>query len=138
MYVSPQHMYSCSILLSKTSCSDWALNRACDPGHNIYELCNILVKFRFTTNKLLLDIQYSKRYIRVTKQVVKRLQTQSLRKLGSIAKVSKLGKHTAQLDLDVFKKFFTKDWALIQTGRLIEPWLDIRSFAMQQLFKQQL
>ena len=68
----------------------------CNPGHNILELYNILVKIRFTSSKTKLDIQYSKLGTRVTSRVAERLKTQDLRKLGNIRKISSLGGHIAQ------------------------------------------
>ena len=49
------------------------ISRACNPGHNILEHYNILVQIRFTTNKRKLDIQYSKRGIRIASRVAERL-----------------------------------------------------------------
>ena len=45
-----------------------------NPGHNILELYNILVKIRFTTSKTKLDIQHSKLGTRVASRVPERLQ----------------------------------------------------------------
>ena len=43
-------------------------------GHNILELCNVLVQIRFTTSKTKRDIQYSKLNIRVASRVAERLK----------------------------------------------------------------
>ena len=58
------------------------ISRACNPGHNILEHYNILVQIRFTTNKRKLDIQYSKRGIRIASRVAERLKTQKNMKFG--------------------------------------------------------
>ena len=56
------------------------VNRTYNPGHNILELYNILVKIRFTTSKTKLDIQYSKFGTRVASRVAERLKAQEIRK----------------------------------------------------------
>ena len=55
-----------------------------NPGHDILELYNILVKIRFTTSKTKLDIQCSK----LGTGVVEQLKTQVLRELEYIRKIS--------------------------------------------------
>ena len=65
-------------------------------GHNILELYNILVQIRFTTSKRKLDIQYRKLGIRVALRVAEWLNTQDLRKLGHVKKISNLGGDIAQ------------------------------------------
>ena len=67
-----------------------------NPGCNILELYNILVQIRFTTSERKLDIQYSKLGIGVASPVVERLETQDLRKLGNILRISNLGGDRAQ------------------------------------------
>ena len=67
----------------------------CNPGHNILELCNILVQIRFTTSKMKLDIKYSKLSIQVVSQVSKQLTIYDLRKLENIRKISNFGGHIA-------------------------------------------
>ena len=77
---------------SKLENSSWEwFQKSYNPGHNISELYNILVRVRFTTSKTKRDIQYSKLIIRVAE----RLKTLNLRKLGNIRKISSLGGHTA-------------------------------------------
>ena len=49
-----------------------------NPGHNILELYNILVKIRFTTSKTKLDIWHSKVGTRVAPRVAERLKTYDL------------------------------------------------------------
>ena len=60
------------------------------PVHNILELYNIIAKVRFATRKTKFDIFYSKLGIPVVSQVSERLQTEDLRKLGNITKMSNL------------------------------------------------
>ena len=67
-----------------------------NPGHNIFELQNVLLEIQFTTSKTKLDIQYSKLGIRVASRVAEGLNIQDLRKLGNIRKISNLGGHIAQ------------------------------------------
>ena len=50
-----------------------------NPGHNILELYNVLVKVRFATSKTKHDIYYNKPGIRVASRVAERLW-----KLGNI------------------------------------------------------
>ena len=45
-----------------------------NPGYNILELHNILVKIRFTTSKTKLDIWYSKLGTRAASRVAERLK----------------------------------------------------------------
>ena len=49
-------------------------------GHNILELCNVLVQIRLTTSKRKSHIQYSKLVMRVASRDVEQLKTQDLRK----------------------------------------------------------
>ena len=46
-----------------------------NPGHDILELCNILVQIQFTTSKMKLDICYNKLCMRVASRVVEQLKT---------------------------------------------------------------
>ena len=55
-------------------------------GYNILELCNILEKFRFITNKAVFDIQYKKHIIPVALRIANR----DLKKLRNVRKMSKL------------------------------------------------
>ena len=52
-----------------------------NPGHNIFELYNVLVQVRLATSKPKLDILYKKLGIRVALRVAKRLNIENLRKL---------------------------------------------------------
>ena len=49
-----------------------------NPGHNIFELYNVLVQFRFNTSNTKLDIQYNKLGISVISRVAKRVKTRIL------------------------------------------------------------
>ena len=62
-----------------------------NPVHNILELYNIIAKVRFATRKMKLGIFYIKLGIPVVSRVSERLQTEDLRKLGNITKMSHLG-----------------------------------------------
>ena len=87
--------YGQMVLLYVRICVDplgWTHN----PGHNILALFNNLADILIPTSKTILDIQYSKRGIRVASRVAKRLKTQDLRKLGNIRKMSNLGGDAAQ------------------------------------------
>ena len=67
---------------AKTRCSSrWQFNfmfwniAVYNPGHNVLELYNILIRVRFPTSKTKLDIQYRKLGIRVASRVPERVKT---------------------------------------------------------------
>ena len=68
-------------------------------GHNILELCNVLVNIRLTTSKTQRDIQDSKLRIRVASGLAERPDSQDLMKKGNNRKISNCGGDIAQCPL---------------------------------------
>ena len=67
------------ILVIPVNITYLVLKRSDNPGHNVSELYNILVQFRFTKSKTKLNIKYRKLSIRVASRVAERLKTQDLK-----------------------------------------------------------
>ena len=64
----------CEICSKLIKTPEW-VNDGYNPGHNILELYNILVKIRFTRSKTKLDIYYSKLGTQVASQVAEQFKT---------------------------------------------------------------
>ena len=96
-----------------------------NPGHNIFELYNVLVQVRLATNKPKLDIQYKKLGIRVALRVAKRLNIENLRKLRILKKILKFG-WIAQCPASLAE---IKLWK--QQSKHTQKWISNFSFSVQ-------
>ena len=75
-----------------------------NPGHNIFEIYNVLVQIPVATSKAKLDMQYNKLGVQVAPRVAERLKTWDLRKLGNIGKILNSGGHIAHCPDIPFQK----------------------------------